>query len=248
MSRSTSLVPALAVLATASALLPAGAAVAQTEPMPVLGGKVSPSKGATPRKPKSATVDLSVKLPARQRTAGRVTFRLPANVRLSGKGLLACPAARIAELGEAGCPAGSRVGTILLTGTLSTGDEPPVTWTGNIYPASSTAFAIVLKGLTSVAFEAPITGRGRRVTLTMPPSVREPYDGHFTHLDALSASVGATRTTGTGKAKKTHRLATLTGCPADRTHDFAAEVGYSANDAGSAAATERLADTAACRR
>src|SRR4051794_4629299 len=113
----------LSFAAAAFAILPAGTAAAQTDAVPVLTGAVSPSKGATARKPKSATVDLSVKLPVRPRTVGRVTFRLPANVRLSGKDLPACPAAQIAELGEAGCPAGSRVGTIVLSGTLSTSDE-----------------------------------------------------------------------------------------------------------------------------
>src|SRR3954451_2579414 len=94
------------LITTAATTVLAGAAPAQTgtPAAPVLTGAVTPTKGGSARKPAPATVRLSVKTIAPSRTVGRVTFRLPANLRLSGKDLPACPAAQIAELGEGGCP------------------------------------------------------------------------------------------------------------------------------------------------
>jgi hypothetical protein len=241
------LAAAVALLALL-AVLPAGAR-AQTPGPPVLTGAVSPARGGSAKKPASAIVGLQLALPAdRRATVSRVTYRMPAGVRLSGTGFPTCTAEQVALAGEGRCPQGARVGSVLIDGTLSTAPAVPATWTGNVYAASSTAVTVVLKGLTSGPFEAALSGRGRRLTLALPIGIREPFDDYFSRPEAIALVLGGTRTTGSGSKRRTFRFATLTGCPADRTHDLVAELAYAPNDAGPAPGLDRLAATARCRR
>lgn len=241
----------LPVLAAALLLAPAAPAAAQTAPEgPSFSASVSPSKAPKKKsRPVSATLRLGVDLPqADRKTPVRITVRLPRNVRLSGAGFPACPAEALATGGEGSCPAGSRVGSAVVTGVLSTGTPAPVSWTAAIYVASADALALSFKGLRPAVEEAPVRSSGRRIRFDVPSEIRSPYEGLSTYVTGVSVSFGATRTTGSGKRKKTYRLARLDGCPDDRTHDLAAEVAFARNDAGSGGAAARLATAVRCRR
>jgi hypothetical protein len=237
-------------LLLAAALLAPPVAAAQTAPAgPALSASVSPSKAPKRKRAAvSATVRLGVSLPeADRKTPVRVTVRMPADVRLSGAGFPVCPAATLVASGEGACPAGSRVGSAVITAALSTPQPTPVSWTAHVYVASPTALVLSLRGVRSAVVEAPLRSHGRRLRLDVPPEVRAPDDGLSTYVSGLSVSLGASYATGSGKRRTVHRLATLDGCPADRTHDVAAEVAFARNDAGSGGAAARLAATVPCR-
>jgi hypothetical protein len=248
MPRSPAVVPAAALAVALSLALPSGAAIAQTAE-PAFSAGVSPTKAGSKRKPVSATVRVAVDVPAaRRKTPTRMTVRMPANVRLSGSGFPVCPAAAIAAAGEGACPAGSRVGSAVVTGALSTPSPTPATWVARVYVASAGTLSIAFRGITTVPVEAAITGGRRRLRVDFPPEVRSPLEGLSTYVTGISLTFGGTRTTGSGRKKKLFRLATLNGCPKDRTHDLAAEVAYARNDAGSGGAADRLLASARCRR
>lgn len=241
--------PSLIALAAAAAVALAAPAAADAQSTVTFDAGLSPSSGATKRKPKSATVRLAVELPgSTRRTVGRVTFRLPTQLRLHGTGFPACPGTQVAAFGEASCPAGSRVGSMLVTGALGTTAAVPVAWTANVFVASATTLAIAFRGLTPAVIEARVTGSGRRLSLDLPEALRTPLAGFSAYTDGVSVSLGATRTTGSRKKRKTYRLLKLTGCPKDRRQRFAAEVAYAANEAGAAPASDVLAAASACRR
>jgi hypothetical protein len=240
-----------ALILAVALLVPAATAAAQTAPEgPALSASVSPSKAPKKRsKPVSATVGLGIDLPqADRKTPVRITVRLPRNVRLSGAGFPACPAEALVTSGEAGCPAGSRVGSAVVTGALSTSPPTPVSWTARVYVASADALALSFKGVRPAVAEAPVRSGGRRLRIDVPAEVRSPFEGLSTYVTGVSVSLGATYATGSGKKRKTYRLARLDGCPDDRTHDLAAEVAFARNDAGSGGTAARLATTVACRR
>ena len=239
----------LSTTAVAAVLAGAAPASAQPAPGPVLSASVSPKRAGTARKPRSASVHMGVTLPAQTtRTVGRITLRLPAHVRLAPKGFPGCRSAQVRALGEASCPAGARVGAAVLQGTLSTPEPTPVTWTAAVYAATSTRLTLAVKGLVATAFEARVTGHGRRLTVLLPAALRTPYAGWSARFEAIDLSVGAvSRTVGRGRQRRSVPLVALTGCPADRRHDFVAEVAYSRNDAGAAPPSVKVGDASACR-
>ena len=236
------------VLAAALLLAPAAPAAAQTAPDgPAFSASVSPRKAPKKKsKPVSATIRLGVDLPqAARKTPVRITVRLPANVRLSGAGFPTCPGEAIVTGGEGSCPAGSRVGSAVVTGVLSTPGATPVSWTAGVYVASADALALSFKGVRPAVSEATVRSHGRRLGIAVPSEIRSPYEGLSTYVTGVSLSFGASRKAG---KKKTYRLARLNGCPKDRTHDLAAEVAFARNIAGSGGAAARLATKVACRR
>jgi hypothetical protein len=240
-----------ALILAAALLVPAATATAQTAPEgPAFSASVSPAKAPKKRsKPVSAVVTLGVDLPeADRKTPVRITVRLPRNVRLSGTGFPACPAEALVTSGEAGCPAGSQVGSAVVTGVLSTTTPTPVTWTARVYVASANALALSFKGLRPAVAEAPVRSGGRRLRIDVPPEIRSPTEGLSTYVTGVSLRFGATAATGSRAKRRIYRLVRLDGCPDDRTHDLAAEVAFARNDAGSGGLAARLATTVACRR
>jgi hypothetical protein len=211
---------------------------------------VSPSKAPrSKRKPVSATVGLDFELPqADRKTPLQITVRLPRNVRLGGGGFPVCPAETLATAGERGCPQGSRAGVAVLTGVLSTPDPTIVSWTAHVYVASADGLALAWRGLRPAIGAAAVRSHGRRLRVTIPRELRAPYEGLSTYVTGVSLRLGATYVAGSGKHRKVRRLATLDGCPADRTHDLAAEIAFVRNDAGGGGPAVRLTDAVRCRR
>jgi len=230
-------------------------------------GTVSPSKGGTKKKPKNAKLNVAFTVNKESRkTVERITYYVPANVRLSGSGFRFCPASQINQQGEGKCPKGSKVGTGTATAVLGP-NFAPLGFTVNVYAGSKNELALALAqtggGSVRTAFRGLITSAGtpfgQKITVDVPKSVQSPATGLYSYITGVKTSIGGKFTSTKkvtkkvkGKKKKvtvktTHYFASLTGCPKDKTHDFGVQLGYSANDTGPSGTSDQVRDTAACK-
>jgi hypothetical protein len=242
-------------LALAALLALATVAFAQQAPLSVqIDGAIKPTKGGKKKKPKNARLQLKFSVnPDSRRTVSTITFYVPRNVKLSGKGFRFCPASQINSQGEGSCPKGSKVGsgtaTALLGPTLL-----PQNFTVGVYAGSKNELALALTGTISIAFRGLINKAGlpfgQKLTVDIPPQVQQPAPGLFSYITGVDTTIKAKGKAKKkkGKKRKKRYFASLTGCPKDRTHDVGVQLTYVQNDAGAAGVSDQFRSTVACRR
>jgi hypothetical protein len=248
-------------LALTATLAMTAVAVAQyAVPVIQVTGKVSPSKGGSKKKPKNATVRMAFTLNKEaHKTASRMTFFVPRDVVLSGKGFRYCPASKINQQGEAKCPKGSKIGEGTATAVLGP-EQTPLDFTINVYAGSKNEVAVSLKGIVNIAFRGLIYRSGAplgpKVTVDIPPSVQSPAPGLYSYLTGVDFTMSAkttkkVRVKRKGKrvtVKRNYYFASLRGCPKDRTHDFGVMLTYADNDGGPGGQSDPIRDPSDCRR
>lgn len=238
-------------LAVVAMLVAAAVALAQTSPSPVqLTGKVTPSKGGSKKKPKNAKLKLTFQVPAEsQSTIKTVTYSLPKNIKLSGKGFPTCSQSALADGKK--CSKKSKVGTGTATALLGT---QPLNFTFDIYAGSSKTITLKLVTDDLPSFVAYFPGKikGSKLTVNIPKAVQQPVPGAYSYVTSISAVIGAhvKKRVGHGKHKrsKTYYFAALNGCPAKKTHNLAVSLDLTANPNPPAQTPLKASATSPCRK
>jgi hypothetical protein len=250
----------VAMLATVSV------AQAQTPPEPVIQvtGSISPDSGGTKKKPKNGSLDVAFTVNKEsKKTVSTITYMVPRDVKLSGKGFRYCPASKINAQGEEKCPKGSKVGEGTATAVLGP-NAAPLSFTVNVYAGSKDELALALAqtggGAVRTAFAGPITSAGspfgQKITVAVPESVQSPAANLYSYITSVDTTItGKTTKTKTVKKKGKKRkvktkyyFASVTGCPADGTHDLGVQLTYAQNDSGPAGQSAVVQDTSDCTK
>jgi hypothetical protein len=238
-----------------------GVAVAQFAPAVIqFTGVVTPNKGGTKTKPKNAKLSVAFTVNKEShKTLSSITYFVPANVKLSGKGFPYCPSTKINAQGEAKCPKGSKIGSGTATAVLGP-QQTPLNFTVNVYAGSKSEIAVALKGAVNIAFKAPITSTsapyGQKIAVAIPASVQSPAPGLYSYVTSVNTTIGGKfvktvtkRVHGVKKKiKTTYNFDSLTGCPSGGLHKLGVQLGYAANDAGPAGSSDVISGTSACSK
>ena len=248
----------LAVLAPLAMTSTALAQVA--DPVITPSANVTPSKGGTKKKPKSAKVRLAFTVNKEaKKTLSGINYFVPANIKLSGKGFPKCSAETINGKGEASCPKGSKVGAGTATAVLGPGQQP-LDFTVNVYSGGKSELALALKGAVEIAFKAPIVKAsspyGQQIKVSIPPSVQSPAPSLYSYVTSVDTTIGATATKKVtkkvkGKKKKVkvkYFYASLTGCPKSGSHTAGVQLLYAQNDSGPAGQSDIKTVTQSCKK
>jgi hypothetical protein len=199
----------VAVAATATLALAAGAIADPNDSQATLTVKATPTDAGTTKKPKNVKLGFKTVVDIPGTTVGTIDVLLPKGIKFSGKGLKKCNADDLAATGITACPSGSKVGpkgvanAALVTGSTVT----PLNF--DVYPFvqnnNTFMFYLSLQGgsLQSIVF-GKITNKGRKMSITIPLELRQPggIDATLTGLDQ----------TFSGKVGKNYAVAS-TSCP-----------------------------------
>jgi hypothetical protein len=235
-------------LALVAVLAMAAVAVAQLPPPDMkVTGSGTPTKGGTPKKPKNAMVKTGFTIAAEsKKTATSLTFYIPKNVKLSGKGFPSCATATIDQKGADKCPKGSEVGSGSATAVV---DNPrmDIDFKVRVFNGGGNKITMFLtsdilsKALAGTISKAPAP-YGQKVVVPIPPDVQQPIPGLYPSITGVTAILGPAKVTKTvtkkvkvkgkrvkKKVKQSYFFASLTGCPANKKHTFGARVDFGPN-------------------
>jgi len=243
-------------LALVAMLAMTAVAVAQVaEPVITLTGSGTPTKGGTKKKPKNATLVTDFKVNKESRkTVANITYFVPKNIVLSGKGFKYCTAETINLKGEGACPKGSLVGKGTSTAVLGP-NFAPLGFTVNVYAGGKNEIALALAqtngGSVRTNFKGTITKAsgpyGQKISVDIPASVQSPAAGLYSYITEVKTTIKGKFVKGSGKKKTTSYFASLTGCPKDKQHHLGVQLGYAQNDTGPAGKSPVVTATSPCK-
>jgi hypothetical protein len=202
----------VAVAATATLALTTAGIAAVAEPNDAeatLTVTAKPTDAGTKKKPKNLKVGFDLKVDKPGTTVLDIEMLLPKGTKISGKGFKKCNADDLAAAGPTACVAGSKAGpqgsatAAVVTGATVT----PVNL--DVHPFvedSNTLLFYVAQtggGVQSVV-KGEITNKGRKMTITIPESLRQ--------IGGLDVTLTGIDQTFFGKAKKNY-IVSSTSCP-----------------------------------
>lgn len=236
-----------AVAASATLAVAAGA-VAQA-PESTFKAKASPSNAGTPKTPKNTTLQFGVTLDRPGTTVEFIDLGAPKGLKFSGKGLKRCSAETLAAEGPSGCPSGSKAGpagtaTALLGPAGPSQSELHFTVSPFVMDSNTLVFYVASEAGTGVAVQSPITGeitgKGRKMRITIPKELRQPVPG-------VDASLTSLNQTFKGKVRKNY-VVSSTGCQ-KRKHKFTGKLTFGQRADGAVVpAPVNLATSAKCSK
>ena len=183
-----------AVAASATLALAAGAAAQVSTPSgdATLDVSASPSNAGTKKKPKNVRLSFKQVVNKPGTTVQTITVDLPKGLKFSGKGFKRCNFDDLVAQGPSACPSGSKVGP---TGRATARLEPAVSGQSDLvfqvspFIENSKTVAIYLRTTAGLDIQTAIRGKltnsGRRMTIEIPMSLRQPLPG----LDATLTGI-----------------------------------------------------------
>jgi len=228
-------------IAASATLVIAGGAIAQA-PEGTLKVTPSPTKAGTKRNPRNMKVvfDLAVNKPGT--TVETITLSLPAQIKLSGKGLGRCNFDDLNALGPTGCPSKSKAGPVGEAHAVVGTGMLPVDFTVTPFVEDSNTLLFYLNSTLGVqqAIRGEITSRGHKLTIDIPASLRKP--------GGLDASLTGIKQAFTGKVGGRYLVAS-TGCR-NRKWKFSDSLEFATDRVDGAPAPADLATSAkvSCRK
>jgi hypothetical protein len=238
----------MGAVAVSATLAVAAAAVAQA-PESTFTAKVSPTKAGTTSNPKNTTLSFGVTLNKPGTTVEFIDLALPKTLKLSGKGLKRCSKDTLAAEGPTGCPSGSKAGapgtaTALLGPAGPAQSELHFTVTPFVMDSDTLVFYVASESGSGVAVQSPITGeitgKGRKLRITIPKELRQPVPGVDASLTSLNQSFA-------GKVGR-HYLVSSLGC-VKRKHKFTGKLIFGQRADGAAVPPPvALATSAKCSK
>ena len=247
---------AIVGLALSAIFAMAAVAIAQyAQPTMTASGKVKPGKGGSKKKPKNGYVETTFRInPESNTTIDQITYTLPKNIVLDGKGFPTCDEEQIAAEGEASCPNPSRVGTGSALAHLGSAD---LVFTVNVYVAARKLLVLALTHPTLGTIPFTATINGRRVAFDIPENVTNVTgnpQGPYSTVESVTAKIGKQKgikgsvTKGKGKKRKTRFYASLTGCPKNGKHQGSTLVRTKPNPNPSSVGTLSAKWSAKCKK
>lgn len=226
-----------AVAASATLAVAAGA-IAQT-PEATLTVSASPKDAGTKRKPKNTTLgfDLVVNKPGT--TVQTITLRLPRKLKLSGKGLGRCNFDDLNAAGPSACRSSSKAGPVGEAHAVAGPALAPVDFTVSPFVEDSNTLLFYLSSTLGVqqAIRGEITSRGRKLTISIPSSLRKP--------GGLDASLTGLEQTFSGKVGGRYLVSSI-GCK-HRKWRFSGTLGFASDRIDGALAPPSLTTTSSAR-
>jgi hypothetical protein len=210
-----------AVVASASLAVAAGA-IAQ-DPDVKFTGKASPTKVGTKKKPKNTTLSFDMKVDKPGTTVEFIDLSVSKGLKFSGKGLGNCTFADLEHEGPTACSDDKAGPKGTASAVLTPGDLPlRFTVEPFVQDANSLLFYIASAAGEAVQVQTPIrgeiTGKGRKLRITIPESLRQPpgLDASLTGLNQLFT-----------RKKGKRYVVSSTGCTGGK-HKFTAKLTFSA--------------------
>jgi hypothetical protein len=197
------LIVAVAALTTIAFTATASFAFAPAASMKV---KIAPKKAGTKAKPKSSSIELTIKNNDSKKTLSKLTITSPKTFKLSAKGLAKCDEATLAASGPAACPKKSIVGSGEANALLGVNGTSPAPLHFDVTPVVIGAKKIDfnLHNDTIGDLISPATISGRKLTITVPAQAQQPLPGTWAGLVDIHTTLKAKQ----GK----HFLASTVGC------------------------------------
>jgi hypothetical protein len=242
------LIGALAASATLALAGAAQAVVTSPDGTASLTTTATPSKAGTATKPKNVTLGFNLGVNRPGTSVGKIVLDLPKGLKFSGKGLKKCSAATLQLNGPSVCPAASKAGNV---GSAAARIEPANTALNfNVYPFvggdTKILFFLAQKdasgnesGIQTVV-TGNITGKGRKLTITIPQELRQPLAGLNATLTQISATFK-------GKVGK-HYVVSSTGCKGGKWNVKASLVYAARTDNPTPPAPQSITDPVSCSK
>lgn len=179
-----------AIVASTSLALAGGAVAQVSNSDTTLDVSVSPAKAGTKKKPRNVRLRFRQTVNKPGTTVQTIEVRLPKGLAFSGKGFAKCNAESLVATGS--CPGGSKAGP---RGTASAYVEPSgpalnFTVTPYVEDANTFLFYLVEPGGIQTVVKGEVSGKGRRMVITIPVQLRQPLaglDATLTGLDQVFA-------------------------------------------------------------
>lgn len=206
----------VAIAATATLALAAGAVADPNDSEGTLNVKASPKNAGTKRKPKKLKLTFNFQVDKPGTTVELIDMLLPKGTKISGKGFKKCNIDDLAQGGPDVCPAGSKAGpkgsagAAVVTTDASTGAPVTTNLDFDVYPfvedSNTLLFYLAQQpvGVQSV-IKGEITNKGRKMRITIPQELRQP--------GGLDATLTKINQVFSGKAKKKRYIVSSTSCP-----------------------------------
>ncbi len=240
----------IGALAASATFVLAGAAQAVTsaDGTASLEATAAPSKAGTATKPKNVTLGFNLGVNRPGTSVGKIVLDLPKGLKFSGKGLKKCSASNLQLNGPSVCPAASKAGSV---GSAAARIEPANTALNfNVYPFvggdTKILFFLAQKdasgnesGIQTVV-TGNITGKGRKLTISIPQELRQPVSGLNATLTQISATFK-------GKVGK-HYVVSSTGCKGGKWNVKASLVYAVRTDNPTPPATQSITDPVSCSK
>ncbi len=206
---------------------------------------LSPSKAGTKKKPKNATLKLSVKNNQTDATVDTITVRLGKKVKLDGKGFKYCTADTLNTQGKTACPSGSKAGGGTANAVVGPG-HVPLNFTVDAYVGSKNTVIFYTQQVGGTVRKALVgkvskdSGKyGSKIVIKIDDDLQQPAPGVFSSLVDLQTTI---------KAKKgKHYLVSSVGCTKKK-HNFGVSFKFNPNATFPAVGTAAGTTTSACKK
>jgi hypothetical protein len=197
-------------------------AVAQT-PAATMKVGISPKKAGTKKKPKNASIHLTIKNNDQKKTLSSLVVTSPKTFKLSTTGLTSCKEATLVAGGPAACPKASRIGKGTANALLGVNGPSPTPLHFDVTPVVVGKNRIDFNLHTDVLTNdliSPAKIKGSKLTIEVPAAAQQPLPGTWAGLVDIDTTL---------KAKKgKHFLGTTTGCKKKK-HAFSTKLIFANN-------------------
>jgi hypothetical protein len=190
---------------------------------------VSPSKAGSKSKPKAVKIKTFIKNNVPGTTAAKIDILFPSTVKISGKGLTACPVAEFAKPGgKANCKSASKAGTGISHAVLGPA-RAPLNFNVTAYVGGDTSVIFYIEqigGSISKALIGKISGASgkfhQKLSIAIPPELQQPVPNLYGALTDLTSTLY--------NKKGDHSLISTTDCK-NRKHIFGSRLTFAPNPA-----------------
>ena len=184
----------MAAVAAVAVLSMTAVAIAQTQaPQPTSKISVSPKKAGTKSNPKPVALGIFVENPAESKTtASKIQIDLPKTLRVSGRGLKKCSLSVLAQSGTDDCPPKSIVGDGVAHAIFGPHAASPTLLTLDVTAVvggPKNVYFYVTVGSIRGVLNAKVTNEGRRLTMSIPASLKKPDGVTYSALTDLDVDI-----------------------------------------------------------
>jgi hypothetical protein len=218
----------IAALAALASIALATVAVAQSSDVSS-SVSITPSKAGSKSRPKAVKIKTSIKNNVPNTTASKIDILFPSTVKISGRGLTACPASEFSKPGgKANCKSASKAGTGISHAVVGP-QKAPLNFNVTAYVGGSTTVIFYIEQIGGSVTKALVgkisstSGKFRqKLSIGIPPDLQQPAPGLYGALNDLTSTL---------YNKKGSRSLVSTNDCKKRKHNFGSRLTFAPNPA-----------------
>jgi hypothetical protein len=185
----------IAALAALASIALAAVAVAQSSDVSSTV-TLSPSKAGTKSNPKAVKITTFIKNNVPNTTASKIDILFPSTVKISGRGLTACPASEFSKPGgKANCKSASKAGTGVSHAVVGP-QRAPLNFNVTAYVGGSSSVIFYIEQIGGSVTKALVgkisstSGKYRqKLSIGIPPDLQQPAPGLYGALTDLKSTL-----------------------------------------------------------